>query len=90
MKKTKRFFRCISSIFGRKNMFLENLAEKILSTAREIRKMLFFRQKSTVQGIFRKFGLQKSVLLAIEPCLMVGIVIIMLSITFLCEKNNEI
>ena len=49
--------------------------EKILSTARVIKKIPFFRQKSAVPAIFRKFRLQKSVLLTNEPCLMVGIVI---------------
>ena len=34
-----------------------------------------FRWKSAVRAIFREFRLQKSVLLTIEPCLMVGIVI---------------
>ena len=34
-----------------------------------------FRRKKAVPAIFRKFQLQKSVQLTIEPCLMVGIVI---------------
>ena len=49
--------------------------EKILSTAREIQEIPFFRRKSAVPAIFRKFRLQKSVLLTIKPWLMVGIVI---------------
>ena len=49
--------------------------EKILSTAREIQDIPFFRRKSAVPAIFRKFRLQKSVLLTIKPWLMVGIVI---------------
>ena len=49
--------------------------EKILSTAREIQKNTVFRRKSAVPAIFRKFRLQKSVLLTIKPWLMVGIVI---------------
>jgi hypothetical protein len=49
--------------------------EKILSTAREIQEILFFRRKSAVPAIYRKFRLQKSVLLTIKPWLMVGIAI---------------
>ena len=49
--------------------------EKILSTAREIQEIPFFRRKSAVPAIFRKFRLQKSVLLTIKPWLMMGIVI---------------
>ena len=49
--------------------------EKILSTAREIQEILFFRRKSAVPAIYRKFRLQKSVLLTIKPLLMVGIAI---------------
>ena len=60
--------------------------EKILSTAREIQEIPFFRRKSAVPAIFRKFRLQKSVLLTIEPCLMVGIVINNVFVW----KNNEI
>ena len=68
-------------------MFFENRApahlgiailhqcEKILKPAREIQEILFFRRKSAVPVTFRQFRLQKSVLLTIEPCLMVGIVI---------------
>ena len=37
--------------------------------------MPFFRRKSAVPAIFREFRLQKSVLLTIEPWLMLGIVI---------------
>ena len=48
--------------------------EKILSTAREIQKLpFFFRRKSAVPAILRKFRLQ--VLLTIKPWLMVGIAI---------------
>ena len=35
--------------------------EKILSMAREIQEIPFFRRKSAVPAIFRKFRLQKSV-----------------------------
>ena len=35
--------------------------EKILTTAREIQEIPFFRRKSAVPAIFRKFRLQKSV-----------------------------
>ena len=48
---------------------------KIISTAREIQEIPFFRRKSAVPAIFKKFRLQKSVLLTTELYLMVGIVI---------------
>ena len=48
--------------------------------------MPFFRRKSAVPAIFRQFWLQKSVLLTVEPCLMVGIVV---NNVFLW-KNKEI
>ena len=67
------FFRDISGIFGRKNMFFTyffrhileiailqqcaNFHEKILSTGLEIQVIPFF---SDVPAIFRKFRLQKS------------------------------
>ena len=35
--------------------------EKIYSTAREIQEIPYFRRKSTVPAVFRKFRLQKSV-----------------------------
>ena len=60
--------------------------KKILSTAREIQEIPFFRRKSAVPAIFRKFRLQKSVLLTIGSCLMVGIVINNVFV----RKNNEI
>ena len=63
-----RFFRHISGIFGRKKMFFENRApkildigilhqcakfhEKIYSTAREIQEIPFFWRKSPVPAIF--------------------------------------
>ena len=56
-------------------MFFKTPSEKILSTAREIQEIPIFRQKSAVPAIFRKLRLQKSVLMAIESCLMVNIVI---------------
>ena len=49
--------------------------EKISSTARDIQKILFFQKKSAFPAIFKKFQVQKSVLLTIESCLVVGIVI---------------
>ena len=49
--------------------------EKMSTTAREIQEIPFFRQKLAVPAIFRKFRVQKSVLLTIESCLIVGIVI---------------
>ena len=77
----KQFFQHISGIFGRKNMFFENQAqshyryyhfasvckphEKIWSTAREIQETPFFRRKSSLPAIFRKFRIQKSILLTI-------------------------
>ena len=48
---------------------------KMSTTAQEIQEIPFFRQKSAVPAIFRKFRVQKSVLLTIESCLVVGIVI---------------
>ena len=47
---------------------------EILSKTPEIGENPFFRRKSAVPAVFREFRLQKSVLLTIEPCLMVGIV----------------
>ena len=44
-------------------------------TSWEIHGKSMFRRKSAVLAIFRKFRLQKSVLLIIKPCLIVGIVI---------------
>ena len=68
--------------------------KKIFSTAREVKKIPFFRRKSAVAGTtnkcnfnFRKFWLQKSVLLTIEPCLMVGIIIY--NDMFLCGKTTK-
>ena len=56
------------------------------STIREIQEILFFQWKSAVPAIFREFRLQKSVLLTIEQCLMVGIVINNVFVW----KNNKI
>ena len=52
----------------------------------KFKKYRFFRRKSAVPAIFRKFRLQKSVLWTIEPFLMVGIVINNVFVW----KNNEI
>ena len=86
-----RFFRHISGIFGRKNIFSKirlhhilniiilrqcaKFHEKISSTNRDIQEILFFRRKLAVPAIFRQFRLRKSVFLTIETCLIVGIAI---------------
>ena len=69
--------------FRLENMIFENPTEKILSTAREIQQILSFRQKSAVPAIFRKFRLQKSVLLAMPNNAHVK------SIIVLCEKKTK-
>ena len=56
------------------------------NTAREIQEIPFFRRKSAVPAIFRQSRLQKSVLLTLESCLMVGIVITNVFVW----KNKEI
>ena len=62
--------------------------EKISSTARDIQEILFFRRKLAVPAIFRQFRLQKSVILTIETCLMVGIAINNVFV-FLILTNKE-
>ena len=59
--------------------------EKILSIAQDVKEIPFFRRKSAVPAIFREFRLQKSVLLTMEPCLMVGIVIN----NVFCKKTKQ-
>ena len=87
----KRFSWHISSIFGQKKSFYkiglrhilgiaisnqcEKFYEKIWSTAREIQEMPFSGEKRLFRGFLESSGKKKSVLLTIEPCLMVGIVI---------------
>ena len=61
-------------------------SKKILSTPWEIHEIPFFLLKSAVPAIFRKFGLQVSVLFTIEPCPMEGIV---MNHVFVW-KNNKI
>ena len=86
-----RFFRHISGIFGRKNMFFEKSGSVIFQilpfcisvpnyvkkykVQLDIQEMPFFGRKSAVPETFRKFRLQKSVFLTNEPCFMVDIVI---------------
>jgi len=48
---------------------------KISTIARDIQEILFFRRKSAVPAILRQFRLQKSIILTIETCVMVGIAI---------------
>ena len=95
-----RFFQHISSIFDRRILFSKIGLCHILgiailhqcakfhekSTAREIQEIPFYRRKSTVPVIFRKFWHQKSVLMTIETSLMVVIVINNVFVS----KNNEI
>ena len=80
-----RFFRHISGISAGKICFSKIRLRQILDIAillqqcakfhessRNSRNTVF-RQKSAVPVIFRKFRLQKSVLLTIEPCLKMSI-----------------